>query len=667
MRELPFPPEGGLAAPSTPSGPKARGVYITVDRVIKFKETPGCKGCIGTSSKHTQESRDRFSRLVQAEKEEEISHREGDAESAPDAAPSAPPEAVADEKIDDLFASEGISAAPPESASASALLAQQLKGMIVSGVALSPHTSCVTPIIELCKDDPPAFGHLGIAACPAPTRNQPFVKSRKSNGANRRKRKADQKSKVPGPRSTGFEFACSPDSQMDQTNEELGINHVRLCKERINLCDPACCGQLDYQSRAAAESAPPHLWSASDCTSASAWQHLNLAKRGERFKVHLGKLILRSKKSFKSFTQRAELVLSLGGTVTFEWPRFNSGWNRPDVRRFFEQHPEFKPVEFDGCAVGLRSKNNVPVKKPWKLMTTDPGIASAFEGMRCKHQPNEHEKCEGAETSRSVFYPQQMTILIAKTWFPEKFVNNSPAMPCGVVSSSSEHREKEQSLKHVSPLSGLEDFAVELESDPTAKQIVGQLLDVNALLADSMKLEHPWISCRYPSISHEATFSNRDACQPRSRVSGSEGSWRPCQCWYMGSKLCAGASRCALRGQENRHQRPLWTIDDHCGNASIKFYELAAHLQKMKGRIVYRGDCAKDEHGSAAVYQELGANPTSVQVLKACIAYGSLPGNSTSAADAIKSVRPSLSERKAQNVDWATTRASAVVVEDQIR
>ena len=58
--------------------------------------------------------------------------------------------------------------------------------------------------------------------------------------------------------------------------------------------------------------------------------------------------------------------------------------------------------------------------------------------------------------------------------------------------------------------------------------------------------------------------------------------------------------------------------------ASIKFYELADHLHKMKGRIVYRGDCAKDEHGAAAVYQELGANPTSVQGLNACLAYGSL-------------------------------------------
>ena len=37
--------------------------------------------------------------------------------------------------------------------------------------------------------------------------------------------------------------------------------------------------------------------------------------------------------------------------------------------------------------------------------------------------------------------------------------------------------------------------------------------------------------------------------------------------------------------------------------AAIKVCELAQHRQKMKGRLVYRGDCAKDEHGAAAVYE----------------------------------------------------------------
>ena len=43
--------------------------------------------------------------------------------------------------------------------------------------------------------------------------------------------------------------------------------------------------------------------------------------------------------------------------------------------------------------------------------------------------------------------------------------------------------------------------------------------------------------------------------------------------------------------------------------APIKFDELAQHLQKMQGRIVYFGDCAKDENGVAAVYQALGGKP----------------------------------------------------------
>ena len=70
LKEVPFPIDGGIASPSTPAGPKSRSVYITVDRILKWKETPGCKGCKGTSTKHTKECRERFSRLVEAEKKE---------------------------------------------------------------------------------------------------------------------------------------------------------------------------------------------------------------------------------------------------------------------------------------------------------------------------------------------------------------------------------------------------------------------------------------------------------------------------------------------------------------------------------------------------------------------------------------------------------------------
>ena len=69
---------------------------------------------------------------------------------------------------------------------------------------------------------------------------------------------------------------------------------------------------------------------------------------------------------------------------------------------------------------------------------------------------------------------------------------------------------------------------------------------------------------------------------------------------------------------------------------SIKFAELARHFQIYKGRLFYRGDCAKDEWGAAALYQELAASPTSVTTTNSTIAYGTLPGHSVTTADAVK-------------------------------
>ena len=230
LRELPFPPEGGVASPSTPSGPKGRGVYITLERIVRFKETPGCKGCAGTSSKHTQECRDRFARLVNAEKEEELASRvEKAAVREHGAASSAPPEEeehdeAISREVDDLFEAAGISFRPPGEASASALLAQQLKSMIVSGVATSPHSSSFTPIVELCSKHTPAFGGKCIPVCSAPSTPQHNTNKTSTNKDNRRKRKTDHKSKIPGPKSTVFEFACAVDSQMGQTNEEMNIS-----------------------------------------------------------------------------------------------------------------------------------------------------------------------------------------------------------------------------------------------------------------------------------------------------------------------------------------------------------------------------------------------------------------------------------------------------------
>ena len=59
----------------------------------------------------------------------------------------------------------------------------------------------------------------------------------------------------------------------------------------------------------------------------------------------------------------------------------------------------------------------------------------------------------------------------------------APAMPCVVPAAASqareeEHREKEQSLKHISALAGADAFALAVETDEVAEQMAECLMDL---------------------------------------------------------------------------------------------------------------------------------------------------------------------------------------------
>ena len=86
----------------------------------------------------------------------------------------------------------------------------------------------------------------------------------------------------------------------------------------------------------------------------------------------------------------------------------------------------------------------------------------------------------------------------------------------------------------------------------------------------------------------------------------------------------------ARNTQTKTHIGSLMTI------CSEKFAELEEQFRVLKGRVVYRGDNAKDEQGALAVYQNLSASPTSVRGMNANVAYGRVPGHKTTSADAVK-------------------------------
>ena len=477
-KEVPFPPEGGIAAPTTPVGPKPRSVYITVERIIKFKVTPGCKACKGEGRIHTDECRARFTKLVEEEKEEakaiEASKARGAAEGAPPASPLPDIEKMlAEEEI--LRASED---RPTPSSSSTAK-----PGATTAGVAVIPQLTANYPATY--QGRLPTFGKPVHACASVPTSQ--LTRERE----NRRRRRAALLATRPGPKSTMFEFACSSKSQMGTTFEYLGINHVGLSEDFVDLLNEQCCQQVDYQIQEAAETAPPHLWASIPCTSGSPWQFVNASTSGPEFRHNLQRQIAQSRLMFKSFVARAELVLSLGGSVTFEWPRYNMGWKRNDVKKFCQDHPEFKVVDFDGCMTGVKSRNDKPIKKPWRLMTTSDRIVGAFQDHMCNHEPSEHDRCQGGETSRTAFYPPELVNLIAKALYPAQCKYVAPAMPCVPPPAEPQpHRQIEEHLKHVSPLSGYEELAIAVESDPSVNAMVTELLDHRKLLAEAFQLSH---------------------------------------------------------------------------------------------------------------------------------------------------------------------------------
>ena len=86
-----------------------------------------------------------------------------------------------------------------------------------------------------------------------------------------------------------------------------------------------------------------------------------------------------------------------------------------------------------------------------------------------------------SRTSRTAFFPEQMCGLIAKALCPKVCRTPVQAMPVVPVTQQTEHRVKEQSLKHESPLPGADDFTLLVESDSKTKETVEERLLANAV------------------------------------------------------------------------------------------------------------------------------------------------------------------------------------------
>ena len=250
------------------------------------------------------------------------------------------------------------------------------------------------------------------------------------------------------------------------------------------------------------------------------------------------------------------------------------------------------------CRFGVCDDKGRPLKKPWRLMTTSQSIVDAFRDIYCRHKPDEHGEGRGKALERSGFYTQPLCELVAKTINPSVGQTLVPALPIVPIQHDPSHREKEQETPHVSAPAGLVELAAVVEADEEARQLVENVVDLNALISEISDLPKdpasPEVTAMVTKLlSRAEMLSSPEAL---AAVRAEADGLRSVPTWDEDNPREFDDVR-----RESRQSGVKVHFGKLMTTASIKFYELAKHPQKMKGRIVYRGDCAKDEEGAAAV------------------------------------------------------------------
>jgi hypothetical protein len=111
-----------------------------------------------------------------------------------------------------------------------------------------------------------------------------------------------------------------------------------------------------------------------------------------------------------AFVSLAERVLKRGGCIAIEWPANCAYWRWECVVDFVDSH-NLRTVRFDGCALGIKSRDGNPILKPWKVATNMLSLVKTLEKFRCDGS-HEHVTCRGVDAKLSENYSPKMVAVV---------------------------------------------------------------------------------------------------------------------------------------------------------------------------------------------------------------------------------------------------------------
>jgi hypothetical protein len=332
------------------------------------------------------------------------------------------------------------------------------------------------------------------------------------------------------------------------------------------------------------------------CTSWCQWQVVNLRKFGEKYRAKLREQQIHSKHLLRHFITIAEVALQQGSEISFEWPDSSLGWLMPELVQF-QNKWNLHSATVHSCACGLTNSKGQPMHKRWRIITSCERLAVALNMIRCDGT-HRHVRAAGKETKPTQSYPLPLCRTYLSSLFATKRATFTPAMPVGradkVLHKISHTARMDPGVAPIMVTKLL--TPLEMHKNPDAIKAVQE--EAQGLL----KL-NTW---------DESTVIDRDDLK--------------------------------RQAQEQNQEIHIGNLMSIC---SIKFFECPKDQWKYKGRLCFRGDNVKDQNNVAAVFQEMQANPTSIQTANANIAYGLIPGHESQTSDAPKAYCQSLLKGRA--------------------
>lgn len=287
---LPFCGDEPLELPA-----KKRSEYITIDRLIKDGGTDDCAGCELLNSRHTRACRDRFNRLIRADKPLPVAIKHPPPEAEGVALKESEPSAIAPgDRIGED--SEGICAPDSDDLSEYAPTeplpeedVSEMHGMPSQVQANAKHLSRIRRL----EADLPGIGVM-------------------------------------------IEYACSSNSLLGQELPQYGLKVIRLSKDVLDLSNIEHVAQVANQLNALHGA---DVWFALPCEPWSNLQELNLHKLGDSFAIDLSKRQQESSSMVDLALQIGEYVISHHGRFVWEWPAYCKGWRLPQLEEFQSSIP----------------------------------------------------------------------------------------------------------------------------------------------------------------------------------------------------------------------------------------------------------------------------------------------------------------------------------------